>query len=115
MAQLNEAINSDLQQLGAWFKDKKLTLNVVKISSMLVSTKQGYKILKVRNEGLQLNIDGDELALVQSTRYLGIYTDSCLDWKEHIISVSNKVTRALGIFKYAKLFLPLESLKTLYF
>ena len=82
---------------------------------MLISTKQRYKILKDRNEGSQLNIDVDELALVQSTRYLGVYMDSCLDWKEQIISVSNKVSRALGILKYAKSFLPLESLKTVYF
>ena len=61
---------------------------------------------------MQLNIDG--LALVQSTRYLGVCIDSCLEWKEHIISVSNKVSRALGILKHAKSFLPLESLKTLY-
>ena len=81
---------------------------------MLISTKQRYKILKDSNKALQLNINGDELALVQSSRYLGVYIDSCLDWKEHIKSVSNKVSRALGILKYAKSFLPLESLKVLY-
>ena len=63
---------------------------------------------------MQLNIDGDELALVQSIRYLEVYIDSFLDRKEHIKSVSNNVTRALGILKYAKSFLPLETLKTLY-
>ena len=43
---------------------------------MLISTKQTYKILKDRNGGLQLNIDGDELALVQSTGYQGVNIDS---------------------------------------
>ena len=81
---------------------------------MLISTKQRHKILKDRNESLKLNIDGDELVLVQSTRHLEVYINSCLDWKEHVISASNKVARALGILKYAKSFLPLESLKTLY-
>ena len=80
---------------------------------MLITTKQKYKVLKDRNECLQLNI-GDELALVQCIGYLGVYIDSCLDWKEHIKSFSNKVSRALGILKYAKSFLSLESLKTLY-
>ena len=115
MAQLNEASNSDPKQLDTWLKGNKLSLNIVKTSSMLISTKQWYKILKDRNEGLQINIDGDELALVQNARYLGVYIDSSLDWKEHIISVSNKVSRALSILKYAKSFLPIESLKTLYF
>ena len=114
LAQLNEAVNSDPKQLDTWLKGNKRSLNFVKTSSMLISTKQRYKILKDRNEGLQLNINGDELALVQSTRYLGVYIDSCLDCKEHIRSVSNMVSRALGILKYTKSFLPLESLKTLY-
>ena len=104
----------NLAQLDTWSKGNKLSLNVVKTSSMPIPTKQRYKILKDMNECLQVNIDGDELALVQSTRYLGVYIDSYLEWKEHIISVSNKVSRALGILKYAKSFLPLESLKTLY-
>ena len=60
--------------LNNWtLEGNKLSLNVVKTSSMLISTKQTYKILKERNEGLQLNIDGDEPALVQSTGYLGVY------------------------------------------
>ena len=115
MAPLNEAINKDLKQLDTSLKGNKRSLNAVKTSSMLISTKQKYKILKDRNKSLQLNIDGDELALAQSTRYLGVYIDSCLDWKAHIISVSNKVSRAHSILKYAKSFLPLEILKTLYF
>ena len=45
---------------------------------MLISTKQErYKIFKDRNEDLQLNIN--ELALVQGSRYLRVYIDSCLD------------------------------------
>ena len=114
LAQLNEAINSELKQLDTWLNGSKLSLNVVKTSSMLISNKQRYKIIKDSNEGLQLHINGDELALVQSSRYLGVYVDTSLNWKEHIKSVSEKVLRALGILRNAKSFLPLESLKTLY-
>ena len=54
------------------------------------------------------------MALVEKTKYLGVQVDNSLDWKEHIKSVSTKVSRAVGLLKYAKRFLPQNSLKTLY-
>ena len=55
LAQPNEAINSDLKQLDTWLKGNKLFLNVVEKKLVSISTKQRYKILKDRNEDLQLN------------------------------------------------------------
>ena len=43
---LNEAINNDLKQLETWLQDNKLSLNVAKTNSKLVSTKQKHNILK---------------------------------------------------------------------
>ena len=40
--------------------------------------------------------------------------DNSLNWKEHIKTVSTKVSRAIGFLKHAKTFLPKETLKTLY-
>ena len=54
------------------------------------------------------------MALVEKTKYLFVRVDNSLDWKEHIKSVSAKVSRAIGFLKYAKKFLPQNSLKTLY-
>ena len=79
---------------------------------MLTPLSEGIKSIRIGNDSLQLNHNGDELALVQSSRYLGVYIASCFNWKEHTKSVSNKSSRALGFLKYAKSFLPLESLKT---
>ena len=39
ITQLNEAINGDLKQLDTWLQGNKLSLNVAKAYSMLVSTK----------------------------------------------------------------------------
>ena len=40
MTQLNGAINNDLKQLDAWLQGNKLSLNVTKTYSMLITTKQ---------------------------------------------------------------------------
>ena len=37
-----------------------------------------------------------------------------MDWKEHIKVTLSKVSKAVGFLRHAKLFLPKETLKTLY-
>ena len=111
---LNEAIINDLIQLETWLKGNKLSLNVAKPNSMLISTKQKHKILKNRDEDLQLTIRNKELEVIQKTKYLGVTIDNSLNWKEHIKTVSTKVSKAIGFLRHSKTFLPQETLKTLY-
>ena len=67
LTQLNEAINSDLTKLETWLRSNKLSLNVVKIHSMLISTKQKHSSLKSQGEALELKIRNNELEVVQKT------------------------------------------------
>ena len=46
LTQLNEAINSDLMKLETWLQGNKLSLNVAKTHSMLLSTKQKHNSQK---------------------------------------------------------------------
>ena len=72
--QLNEAINSDLRKLEAWLHGNKLSLNVAKTHSMLISTKQKHNILKSQNKDLVLKIRDDELEVVKKkTNYRYMY------------------------------------------
>ena len=114
IAQMNEAINSDLAQVEKWLKGNKLSLNVMKTHAMLISTKPKHKTLKNQGESLKLKIQNDELDVVQKTKYLGVQIDNKLDWKEHIKTVSLKVSRAIGFLKHAKSFLPEKSLRAMY-
>ena len=52
LTRLNQAINSDLQKLDTWLQGNKLSLNVAKTHSMLISTKQKQNILKCQNKRL---------------------------------------------------------------
>ena len=114
LTQLNEAINSDLKKLETWLQGNKLSLNVAKTHSMLISTKQKGSSLRSRNEALELKIRDNELVVVQKTKYLGVQIDCSLDWKEQVNAVATKVSRANGFLRHAKSFLPKASLKTLY-
>ena len=88
MTQLNSAINSDLKRVDTWLQGNKLSLNVTKTHSMLITTKQKRNVLKSTNQNLELNICGNELDIVQKTKYLGVQTDCPFDWKEQIKAVS---------------------------
>ena len=114
LTQLNEAINSDLIKLGTWLRGNKLSLNVAKTHSMLISTKQKHNSLKNQSEALELKICDNELEVVQKTKCLGVQINCSLEWKEQIKAVSTKVSGAIGFLKHAKSFLPMASLKTLY-
>lgn len=114
MTRLNEVINNDLGQLDTWLQGNKLSLNVAKTHSMLVSTKKKHELLKARNEELELKIRDNSLDVVGKTKYLGVEIDRSLDWKEQIKAISSKVSRALGFLKHGKSFLPKDTLQTIY-
>ena len=47
-------------------------------------------------------------------KYLGVQLDEHLSWKEHIKMVTEKASCAIGLLKYAKKYLPIAVVKTLY-
>ena len=114
LTRLNKAINSDLKKLDTWLQGNKLSLNVEKTHSMLISTKQKQNSIKSQNKDLDLKIRDNDLEVVKKTKYLGVQIDSSLNWKEQIKAVSSKVSRAVGFLRHAKSFLPKETLQTLY-
>ena len=94
--------------------NNKLSLNVAKTQSMLVSTKAKGKALDKSNQNLQVKINGTELEVVNKIKYLGVLLDCSLDWNDQVWAVSLKVSRGLGILKHAKKFLPFSALTNLY-
>ena len=114
LIRLNEAINDDLRNLDTWLQGNKLSLNVAKIHSMLICTKQKHNSLKNQDKVLKLKMRNNELDVAKTTKHLGLQIDHSLDWKEQIKAVSTKVSRAVGLLNHAKSFLPKETLPTLY-
>ena len=91
-------------------KGNKLSLNVGKTKAMAISTKQMDRSLTRNNEELSLKIQEEPMDNVLITNYLGIQVDRNLDWKGHITALSSKFSRAIGVLKYGKRFLPQNAL-----
>ena len=56
------------------------------------------------------NVANDNIGLVNETKYLGILIDDNLKWDSQVKNVQGKVSRVLGLLKYAKRYVPLGTL-----
>ena len=59
-------------------------------------------------------ISGEAIEQKTSVKYLGVILDNQMKWKDHINLVSSKVSRAIGMIKYAKKVLPTNLVEMLY-
>ena len=48
-------------------------------------------------------------------KFLGVILDSNLNWKPHITELSKKLARTVGVFFKIRHFVPLDTLKLLYY
>jgi len=107
--QIGNAINQELNKIDAWIVANKLKLNTSKTKAMCFHIKQ--KDIKYP----KLFLNNAEVELVKHFNFLGIIIDESLEWSTHINSLSTKLSRTIGVINRLKNFLPLHTLKTLYY
>ena len=112
--QLNTALNEALRRLDRWLQGNKLSLNVAKTRSMLITTKQKKNYLTASNQALQPSILEEHMEVTCNSQYLVVQINENLTWKNQIKSITEEASRAIGFLKYAKHFLPEPIVKTLY-
>lgn len=102
--------NLEINKILKWLQINKLTLNIKKTHFMIFrSTRKKLSITE------KLLINGQEIELVQFTKFLGIYIDSRLTWGKHIDYIKGKVARSIGILCKARKYLNKTTLMTLYY
>ena len=94
----------------------KLKANVLSLNL----TKTNYIVFHFRQkkpppDNLSILIDGSPIDQVCSTKFLGTVIDSNLSWKYHILQISKKVAKNIGILRRIKYLLPVHILITLYY
>ena len=90
IAQLSNAVNTELCKLKLWFAANKLSLNISKTQFMLFSRSKCIP-------NFQLFIDDKQLDRVKSTKFLGVIIDEKLCWAEQIAKVKSKVSRNISL------------------
>ena len=112
---LQNDLNLDLLKLQDWLHANKLSLNVVKMQSLIIGS--GPNIRKIESQPdapSSFSIGDQDIEMITNTRYLGVQIDSNLNWDKHTDTIKTKANRALGLIKYSKKYLLSDVLNKMY-
>ena len=96
-AELEQATNSELNNLYNWLKANKLSLNIAKTELMVISTRQ--KFLAENCSEINIQLDGHPISRVEHTKSLGLNIDDRLSWSNHIKDLCKKISSAIGALR----------------
>ena len=105
---LNNTINSELENIYEWLKVNRLCLNISKTKYMLFNRTN-------INFDLDIKINNEPIERVKTFNFLGLTITDKLDWKQHIDNLGKKINRNIGILRRLKTQLPYATMKLLYF
>ena len=107
---VSDQINTELGNIQEWLNINKLSLNVKKTKFMIFHHYQR----NIKNITPKLKINSETIEKVSEFNFLGLTIDEHLSWKPHVLKISNKISRTLGIMCRLKNFLPTHVLRILY-
>ena len=94
LSHLEAKLNYELKSVAECMKCYRLALSISKTNYILFHSSK----LKP-NQSLRIKIDDALIKQVDSTKYLGLASDSNLTWKSHINELSLKLSKTVGILK----------------
>ena len=108
-------VNAELHNLYNWLTSNKLTLNIKKSNFVIFRPYQ-----KKLNYHPRLSIFDNEknrnvnLERKDCIKYLGVLIDENLSWKNHINSVTTKISKTVGLIAKLRHFVPCRILINIY-
>ena len=102
-------LNNELSKFSKWLDLNKLSLNVAKTKYMLFSPPNKnitYPQLKINNRVIEC---------VKEFDFLGVLLDANMKWHSHVNKISKKISKAIGIIGRIKNYMPVNTLRILYF
>ena len=110
---LFDIVNIELQKISQWFISNKLSLNVTKTKYSFFhkpSKKDNIPLVL-----LKLSICNNEIKRSESIKFLGVFLDENLTWKDHIRYLENKIAKNIGLLFRSKPYLTKKCLLSLYY
>ena len=106
---LVQLMNIEMEKVIEWLNVNKLSLNLKKTHYMIFRKRRAN--IDVKNK---LIINGTDISLVKKTKFLGVYIDQNLLFRDHILYVKGKISRSLGILYKCQKYFDSETLLMLY-
>ena len=96
-AELEQATNTELNNLCSWLKANKLSLNIAKTDFMVISTRQ--KLLAENCSEINIQLDDHPICRVEHAKSLGLIIDDRLSWSNHVKELCRKISSAIGALR----------------
>jgi len=89
---LEQTITNALNSLSKWATENNMEIN---------TSKTVYQFFSMHHENINfdLNINNQKLPKSENTKYLGVYMDNKLSWKNHVEHMVNKANQRLRLIK----------------
>ena len=104
---LQNMVNNALLKISNWLESNYLTLNTEKTFLQVYSKRKTI-------EPVSVNIKGAVIKEIKTIKYLGVFIDDDLKFASHISSISNIISRNIGMIARSKQFLTKPQLLQLY-
>lgn len=109
LSELVQFINNELSVVNQWCHANKLFINMNKTCCILF----GPKIV-TNSLHFSINVNNNPIIRVNSTKLLGVILTSNLSWFDHILNISKKISKNLGVLNKLKYIFPYNIIKLLY-
>ena len=113
-AELEKLINSEMDEVKRWCDINKLSINFKKTNFMIV--KSPYK--RQLNITIKLKGKNNSIHVIERKnyiKYLGVFIDSTLSWKNHVSYICSRLAKCTGIITKLRHYLSLTQLKQIYY
>jgi hypothetical protein len=100
----------DIPRLTSWLRTNRLSLNLLKTHIMIFGKKR-----ENLEQSVNITIEGVKIDIVSQTKFLGVILDSGLTWKQHLLHITKKISKSVGILSRARKFLNKKTLLQLYY
>ena len=70
---------------------------------------------RIKAKDLNVEMQGNIIGCVTTTKYLGVIIDNKLKWTSHILYIKNKVSKTIGLFYKMRQYLERKALINLYY
>ena len=107
--QLIISLNEELKKMSRWLNANGLTINLKKTHYMV------FHRARIKAKDLNVEMQGNNIDCVTTTKYLGVIIDNKLKWTSHILYIKNKISKTIGLFYKMRQYLERKSLINLYY
>ena len=107
---LETKVNLELKRIHNWLCCNKLSLNIDKTNFVIFHPPQ-----KKLTKSISILVNNKSIEQKDYVKYLGVFIDSHLKFKEHIHQLSKKISRSIGILAKLRLFVSQDILIQLYY